>query len=523
MLNKMKIVPRLPKGAAADFQKELRTRITLGTVWSWLGDIVRIIIIYFLFGLYAMYAPGSPEDRLGPIGDGYLSVVIPAALITIVIALVFELLGVPKLFNTAATFLLQLGILLQCLLVTYTSGGSDVPIQTAEDVLVSFLAATIGGILLACLAQWLCTVAPRAMMWAVGGAILLLSLLLIVAGREVNGAKLYLAFGPSFHVPALLQYLEVVFLALVLSRGRKTDLWISLASMLVLTGTLVLANEFGTLVVLWIAYGFITLVVFPVGEWLKMVALVAALVAAALFVCYSAWKVVYKPVDSIVQEQPLTDDQLGIELLSYRNARSVVNLPGPSSVKEVEETDGEEDAQVELQEDPDAPQILRIPAKIFNKLYGRLLSQSGQSENLQLERAQEALTLAGFFGTEQQVYIPVVESDFVFVLLVEKLGLIIGFVALFGYLALMWLTLCDVFTTRSRLDGVLAMGSVLCLTVQAGVSAASATGVITTVGVGMPFISKGTTLGILAMAFLFHGAFANRKVFAKSEKEEELQ
>lgn len=495
MLNKMKIVPRLPKGSAADFQKELRTRITLGTVWSWLGDIVRIIIIYFLFGLYAMYAPGSPEDRLGPIGDGYLSVVIPAALITIAIALVFELLGVPKLFNTAATFLLQLGILLQCLLVTYTSGGSDVPIQTAEDVLVSFLAATIGGILLACLAQWLCTVAPRAMMWAVGGAILLLSLLLIVAGREVNGAKLYLAFGPSFHVPAVLQYLEVVFLGLVLSRGRKTDLWISLASMLVLTGTLVLANEFGTLVVLWIAYGFITLVVFPVGEWLKMVALVAALVAASLFVCYSAWKVVYKPVnhtiaaDTAVQEQTLT----------------------------------EEDAQVELQEDPDAPQILRIPAKIFNKLYGRLLSQSGQSENLQLERAQEALTLAGFFGTEQQVYIPVVESDFVFVLLVEKLGLIIGFVALFGYLALMWLTLCDVFTTRSRLDGVLAMGSVLCLTVQAGVSAASATGVITTVGVGMPFISKGTTLGILAMAFLFHGAFANRKVFAKSEKEEELQ
>ena len=492
MLNKVKIVPRLPKGSAADFQKELRTRITLGTVWSWLGDIVRIIIIYFLFGLYAMYAPGSPEDRLGPIGDGYLSVVIPAALITIAIALVFELLGVPKLFNTAATFLLQLGILLQCLLVTYTSGGSDVPIQTAEDVLVSFLAATIGGILLACLAQWLCTVAPRAMMRAVGGAILLLSLLLIVAGREVNGAKLYLAFGPSFHVPAVLQYLEVVFLALVLSRGRKTDLWISLASMLVLTGTLVLANEFGTLVVLWIAYGFITLVVFPVGEWLKMVALVAALVAASLFVCYSAWKVVYKPVnhtiaaDTAVQEQTLT----------------------------------EEDAQVELQEDPDAPQILRIPAKIFNKLYGRLMSQSGQSENLQLERAQEALTLAGFFGTEQQVYIPVVESDFVFVLLVEKLGLIIGFVALFGYLALMWLTLCDVFATRSRLDGVLAMGSVLCLTVQAGVSAASATGVITTVGVGMPFISKGTTLGILAMAFLFHGAFANRKVFAKSEKEE---
>ena len=492
MLNKVKIVPRLPKGSAADFQKELRTRITLGTVWSWLGDIVRIIIIYFLFGLYAMYAPGSPEDRLGPIGDGYLSVVIPAALITIAIALVFELLGVPKLFNTAATFLLQLGILLQCLLVTYTSGGSDVPIQTAEDVLVSFLAATIGGILLACLAQWLCTVAPRAMMRVVGGAILLLSLLLIVAGREVNGAKLYLAFGPSFHVPAVLQYLEVVFLALVLSRGRKTDLWISLASMLVLTGTLVLANEFGTLVVLWIAYGFITLVVFPVGEWLKMVALVAALVAASLFVCYSAWKVVYKPVnhtiaaDTAVQEQTLT----------------------------------EEDAQVELQEDPDAPQILRIPAKIFNKLYGRLMSQSGQSENLQLERAQEALTLAGFFGTEQQVYIPVVESDFVFVLLVEKLGLIIGFVALFGYLALMWLTLCDVFATRSRLDGVLAMGSVLCLTVQAGVSAASATGVITTVGVGMPFISKGTTLGILAMAFLFHGAFANRKVFAKSEKEE---
>lgn len=131
-------------------------------------------------------------------------------------------------------------------------------------------------------------------------------------------------------------------------------------------------------------------------------------------------------------------------------------------------------------------------ADVYEKIHMRVLAVTDEEQagdfGYQQTQAKKARLLAGWFGSDSRVPLPVAESDFAFSYLILKMGLLTGILVLLLWCAM---PLAAAASLRSARPAAMAMLTTMLLTNLA--SAASACGFIPVMGVGAGFLSCGGT------------------------------
>ena len=150
--------------------------------------------------------------------------------------------------------------------------------------------------------------------------------------------------------------------------------------------------------------------------------------------------------------------------------------------------------------------FLELGASIYDKVHLRLdlfihpETLDPYGAGYQAARANEALSISGWFGSPFQRSVPVVESDYVFIYICQRMGIIAG-IGVTIILLIMLLTAipASLGSCINPTEGAIGMSCIVTIVMQSLLSAASAIGLIPTIGISMPFIGKGGSSVVVAM------------------------
>lgn len=152
------------------------------------------------------------------------------------------------------------------------------------------------------------------------------------------------------------------------------------------------------------------------------------------------------------------------------------------------------------------PAILLVPILIIMEPYRlqRLMAfidpwASPQDEGFQLIQSLYGLGAGGMFGLglgnsrQKYLFLPFIESDFIFSVIGEELGFVGASLVLIAYVVLVILGIRIAMKAKDRLGSYMAYGIVGVLAIQTLINVAVVTGSIPPTGIPLPFISAGGT------------------------------
>ncbi len=132
--------------------------------------------------------------------------------------------------------------------------------------------------------------------------------------------------------------------------------------------------------------------------------------------------------------------------------------------------------------------------------------KDGYNAGYQLIQGLVALASGGLFGVGlglgNPTAIPVYESDYIFAVICEQFGLIIGCCVLLIYVALIWRGTSIARSARSSFHGLLAMGCTIFLGIQTILIIGGVLKLIPLTGVTMPFVSYGGTSMVSSLCMI---------------------
>lgn len=150
------------------------------------------------------------------------------------------------------------------------------------------------------------------------------------------------------------------------------------------------------------------------------------------------------------------------------------------------------------------PALLMVPALILLEPYRlkRLMAfldpwASPKAEGYQLIQSYYALCRGGIFGVglfnsrQKYLFLPFAESDFIFSIIGEELGLTGAIVTMLLFLALIGYGLSTARRAKTRFEALLASGITSLIGIQTAVNLAVVTGCIPPTGLPLPFVSAG--------------------------------
>jgi cell division protein FtsW len=154
----------------------------------------------------------------------------------------------------------------------------------------------------------------------------------------------------------------------------------------------------------------------------------------------------------------------------------------------------------------------------------------GSTANDQVVRSGEAIASGDVFGVGlghglyRNARVPYLESDYVFALTGEELGLFGMLLVLALFLAFLWYALRYVLSVRDRFDALCAFGLLLSVGLQAMVHTQVVTGLAPPKGMPLPFLSHGgTSLVVSSLAVgLALGAAFGKKTASSAHAGEEV-
>lgn len=133
---------------------------------------------------------------------------------------------------------------------------------------------------------------------------------------------------------------------------------------------------------------------------------------------------------------------------------------------------------------------------------------SGDTEtNYQSEQAKIAIATGGIIGkgpgnSTQRAFLPQASSDFIYAIIIEEYGLLIGFGLLFLYMILLFRGIKILRDNDKPFGGLMAIGLTFSLVFQAMVNMAVAVNLFPVTGQPLPLISMGGTSMIFTMITL---------------------
>jgi len=125
-------------------------------------------------------------------------------------------------------------------------------------------------------------------------------------------------------------------------------------------------------------------------------------------------------------------------------------------------------------------------------------SKGDSKSNYQSEQAKIAIATGGVIGkgpgnSTQRAFLPQASSDFIYAIIIEEYGLLIGFVMLFLYMVFLFRGIRIMRDTEKTFGGYLASGLAFSLVFQALINMAVAVNLFPVTGQPLPLVSMGGT------------------------------
>ena len=120
-----------------------------------------------------------------------------------------------------------------------------------------------------------------------------------------------------------------------------------------------------------------------------------------------------------------------------------------------------------------------------------------------------AIHNGGLFGvglgesTQKYSYLPEAHTDFIFPIICEELGAIIGIIVVFGYMVMLYLVLRVAKSTYNIRDSILCYGVFGYMLAHILINLLGVLGLIPLTGVPLPFLSYGGSYNLCVVVSLF--------------------
>lgn len=462
------------------------------------GNIRGLLLNFFavvLIGLVVSLLCSLKEGGM----DLYLSVMLP-----------FIAIG---LFQFAAASLYESSIPYTTLTVILIFLGASLQIMLmlpAEDATGAFRLAvfagigTVAGLIGVPLLNYIFNYMNKRLsaLLTLGGAVLLY-LVLLVAAPNISGTRAWLVFGSvSFQLTEVTKVLAVITFACIYTDQNIPPLRrliYAVGTLVVHAAALVVVNELGTLMVISIIFVVLGMAFLPSAKGLLAVVL-AGLVGVACLVGFS-----YKCYQVWYGTPAQTEESAAAEVAAEEGTAATATDTQTAAPRK---THGRV-----------YNKVVGKAADIFYKIRTRFQlvldpdSLDEYGEGYQAKMARKAMLVTGWLGTTDQYEqnVPVIESDYIFLYVLMKIGVVGAFVVLAMLIAMMMETTVRVAAGGKVTEQAAAIGFICCIVVQSVITAASSAGLIPTVGLTFAFLSDGGSATVMNYIMTYFIIYAMRR------------
>ena len=342
------------------------------------------------------------------------------------------------------------------------------------------------------------------------GLAVLLYLVLLIAAPNISGTRAWLIIGSvSLQLTEVTKVLAVISFACIYSDEDASPLYrliYAVAALAVHGVALVVINELGTLVVISIIFVVLGMAFLPSAKGLIAVMLVGLLCVAAMvgfsWKCYQIYYGEPEETETVTAAQTAETEAAG-------EAEAGLAVT-PTEVTE---------APTEKEHGVLYEKVVGKAANIFYKIRTRFLlvldpdSMDENNEGYQAKMARKAMLITGWLGSaeEYEQNVPVIESDYIFLYVLMKIGIVGAFIVLAMMIALMMETVIRVAAGGHIAESATAIGFICCIVVQSIITAASSAGLIPTVGLTFAFLSDGGSATVMNYIMTYFIIFAMRR------------
>ena len=432
-------------------------------------------------------------------GDLYMSVFIPAFFANAFVVFFGCVNKSSKYYSIITIILVITGFALQIFMIDPfpTEEGSD-PVEAVNERVIFIFAGILFSMLAMPILAFITSenTDTKVLRYLIIGGTVVLYGLLLVLGKEVNGAKAWIDIGFSIQVTEITKVLAGIYFVLCVTDNNLSEKEKSIRKLLALlihAGFLALVNEFGTLIMIGFIYLFLN-VMFTKNKKLIIKELVCLVIIFALLlgVCYVFYKTAPETTEekATVAAEELIEEET-TETTASQDADEAEKKQLPTPQKLVDEALG---------------RVRSIYPKFTDRISGFLgIGEPDKINTYQVDSVKMALHYAEWFGTEKGWFgfVPEIDCDFVFVYLVARLGIIGSIVVLIAFVLLFTETLICAVRSENIREAALAICFICLIVVQSIICMLSNLALFPVVGMPLAFLSDGGSALVVNMVMSF--------------------
>ena len=477
--------------------------------WHFFSLLISNLLICIAFALFCSLKEGT--------GDLYMNVFIPVFFANTIIILYSYVNNSTDLFALLTVFLTTAGTALQIFMLPASNEDS---LQEVKKYVFILFFGIIASIIIIPSVMFLFS--KNIMIDVIIGLMFVVTivtyLILLLFGKEANGTKAWINIGNnSFQLTEVSKLTALITIPVIIQDKKHSEKAKSLLSTILLSTHsifLIMLNELGTLCIILLVSFLIRIIFVSQKKYIVQEIAVFLLLAAVAFAgCFGIYKLnatAVQPVDSLQEQEAENISEIDSVITAIDNHSLALNAEtsmsdekvGPSALDRV------------------ISRVARIYPKIVQRLKVFLKSEDVSAEDMyQINRAEEALLGVSWFGTPRGSLsmVPEIDSDFVFIYLIVRLG-IIGVILVFAALIAM---LIEVVVKGSLSQGkgnlyIIAVAFILSITFQSLLCSCSNIGLFPIIGLPFPYLSHG---GAALCANLFMAMFIMSFLGNNSRKE----
>jgi len=459
--------------------------------------VIYIILINLAVSLYSTIREGKYDD--------FMAVFSSCVLAGCLIAAYAWLKDAPSGIMIAIVFLFTLGVFF----MVYSYGDSSYAIDEGGTMVkAGFTGAILAIIGIPFLNSFSHSFRSLVKVILLFTAAVVLYAMLFVFGVSHSGTKAWIGIaGHEFQLTEVTKLLALITFSEISVSGlseKEKSLWF-FCSYLLNAAALCAVNELGTLLIISIVYLLLRIVFSESRKAVLCELGVIALCAALALGFFRIISVSNTEMTVSVVEEEETEDPFFSDAYAMYDA-----LRNPPAEEATQETVSQEEASTaaEVSQTESTPgfmtKLFSRMKLIYPKLKTRMkiyLNKTGDSPSEQAQidavigqvnSAKEALSYITLFGNgSTYVGVPVIRSDYIFLYLIIRFGIVGSLLAFASIFAILYYGMRSVWRRREDPTHALVFAFATALAVQVIICTAVSLGIFPVVGIPWPFISEG--------------------------------